>query len=390
MYEVGNYSKQLIFETNNLNMNLSFWELETYFQKVDFTIIGSGIVGLSTAYHLRKKYPEAKIIIIEKGMLPEGASTKNAGFACFGTLSEVLWYLESNSEEDVYKLVERRFKGLQKLRSLIPDEKMDYNQFGGYEIFRETDKELMEMSLSNLEKINSWLKPIFNENAYKKSNKNFGFDNTIGMIETDFEGHIHTGKMMKSFVELVISNQISILNNVEVTAMNDLNSEVELELNKQFTIKTKKVFLCTNAFTKKLMDLDVVPARAQVLVTKPILNLPFKGCFHMDEGFYYFRNIGNRVLFGGGRNLDLEGETTTEFGTTDLIQNQLERYLREIILPNHPFEIDHRWSGIMGMGEQRSPIVKQLSENVFCGVRLTGTGIAIGSIVGEELANLLD
>ncbi len=83
-------------------MNLSFWELETYFKNVDFTIIGSGIVGLSTAYHLRKKNPEAKIVIIEKGMLPEGASTKNAGFACFGTLSEVLWYLESHSEEEVY------------------------------------------------------------------------------------------------------------------------------------------------------------------------------------------------------------------------------------------------------------------------------------------------
>lgn len=371
-------------------MNLSFWELETYFRNVDFTIIGSGIVGLSTAYHLRKKYPESKIIIIEKGMLPEGASTKNAGFACFGTLSEVLWYLESNSEEEIYKLVERRFKGLQKLRSLIDDKKMDYNQLGGYEIFREKDKELMEVSLSNLDKINFWLKPIFNENVYRKSEKDFGFQNTIGMIETDFEGHIHTGKMMNSFVELVISNQISILNNLEVTAINDLNSGAEVELNHNFTIKTGKVFLCINAFAKKLVDLDVVPARAQILVTKPIQNLPFKGCFHMDEGFYYFRNIGNRVLFGGGRNLDLEGETTTEFGTTELIQNQLEIYLKEVILPNHPFEIDHRWSGIMGMGTQRNPIVKQLSDNIFCGVRLTGTGIAIGSLVGEELADLLD
>lgn len=371
-------------------MNLSFWELETYFRNVDFTIIGSGIVGLSTAYHLRLKHPNAKIIIIEKGRLPEGASTKNAGFACFGTLSEILWYLESNPEEEVYKLVEKRFKGLKKLRSLIPDKKMDYNQFGGYEIFRENDLELMETSLSNLDKINSWLKPIFNQNVFQKSDKNFGFNQTIGMVETEFEGHIHTGKMMKSFLELISSHQISILNNIEITAINDLNSEVELELNHQFTFKTGKVFLCTNAFTKKIYDLDVVPARAQVLVTKPIENLQLKGCFHMDEGFYYFRNVGNRVLFGGGRNLDLEGETTTEFGTTELIQNQLETYLREMILPNQKFEIDHRWSGIMGMGAQRNPIVKQLSENVYCGVRLTGTGIAIGSLVGEELADLVD
>lgn len=371
-------------------MNLSFWELETYFRNVDFTIIGSGIVGLSTAYHLRLKHPNAKIIIVEKGMLPEGASTKNAGFACFGTLSEILWYLESNSEEEVYKLVERRFKGLQKLRSLIPDEKMDYQELGGFEIFRENDKELMQKSLEGLNRINSRLKPIFKRNVFQKCDKTFGFNETIGMIETEFEGHIHTGKMMKSFVELVISNQISILNNVEVKSINDLNSEVEIELKNGFQFKSKKVLLCTNAFTSKLYDLDVVPARAQVLVTKPIENLKVKGCFHMDEGFYYFRNVGNRVLFGGGRNLDLEGETTTEFSTTKLIQNQLETYLREIILPGQKFEIEHRWSGIMGMGSKRNPIVKQLSENVFCGVRLTGTGIAIGSLVGEELAGLVD
>lgn len=109
----------------------------------------------------------------------------------------------------------------------------------------------------------------------------------------------------------------------------------------------------------------------------------------MDEGFYYFRNVGNRILFGGARNLDLEGETTTRFSTTELIQNQLEKYLREIILPNQNFEIEHRWSGIMGMGSKRNPIVQQLSENVYCGVRLTGTGIAIGSLVGEELAGMV-
>src|SRR5690606_27612289 len=273
-----------------------------------------------------------------------GASTKNAGFACFGTLSEILWYLESNSEEEVYKLVGRRFKGLQKLRSLIPDEKMDYHQFGGFEIFRKNDNELMQKSLEELDRINAWLNPIFKRNVFQKSDKNFGFNQTIGMIETEFEGHIHTGKMMKNFIKLAVSNDVSILNNMEVKSINDLNSEVENELENGFHFISKKVLLCTNAFTSKLYDLDVVPARAQVLVTKPIENLKVKGCFHMDEGFYYFRNIGNRVLFGGGRNLDLEGETTTEFSTTELIQNKLETYLREIILPEQKFEVEHRWS----------------------------------------------
>ena len=62
--------------------------------------------------------------------------------------------------------------------------------------------------------------------------------------------------------------------------------------------------------------------------------------------------------------------------------------LREVILPHTDFEIEHRWSGIMGVGQTKRPIVKQLSENLICGVRLGGMGIAIGSLVGKELADL--
>ncbi|MBX2953600.1 MAG: FAD-binding oxidoreductase [Leadbetterella sp.] len=371
-------------------MNLSHWERDVYFRNVDFVIIGSGIVGLSTAYHLRQKHPDAKILVLEKGMLPEGASTKNAGFACFGTLSEIIGYLKSNPEEEIYRLVERRYKGIQKLRALLGDDTIEYRQWGGFEIFRREDRDLMDHSLSRMQEINAWLHPIFREQVYRKSERAFGFGNTIGVIETPFEGQIHTGKMMRALMKRVVSADIAILNGVEVSRLYDNGSGVELELNPAFKLNCRKVFLCTNAFTRKLYDLEVVPARAQVLVTRPIPNLALKGCFHFDEGFYFFRNTGDRVLFGGGRNLDIEGETTTEFAVTKRIQEQLEVYLREIILPGQAFEIEHRWSGIMGMGPQRNPIVKRLSENVYCGVRLTGTGVAIGSLVGEELAGLAD
>ena len=68
-------------------MNLSYWELKTWFTNIDFAIVGSGIVGLNCALALRKKFPESKILILEKGILHQGASKKNAGFACFGSLS---------------------------------------------------------------------------------------------------------------------------------------------------------------------------------------------------------------------------------------------------------------------------------------------------------------
>jgi glycine/D-amino acid oxidase-like deaminating enzyme len=93
-------------------MHLSYWEYKSWFQNIDFTIIGSGIVGLHAALHLRKRFPESKILVIEKGSLPEGASTKNAGFACFGSLSEIVDDLKSQTPEEVFQLISKRWEGL--------------------------------------------------------------------------------------------------------------------------------------------------------------------------------------------------------------------------------------------------------------------------------------
>jgi glycine/D-amino acid oxidase-like deaminating enzyme len=150
----------------------------------------------------------------------------------------------------------------------------------------------------------------------------------------------------------------------------------------------RKLILATNGFAGSQTGLDVLPARAQVLITTPILNLKVKGSFHLDSGYYYFRNIGNRLLFGGGRNLDKAGETTEEFGETALIQEELERLLKDVILPDVDFRIEHRWSGIMGVGPQKKPIIQAISPNVVCGVRLSGMGVALGSHVGAQLAEM--
>ncbi len=85
---------------------LSYWERKTYFEEVDFLIIGAGIVGYSAALELREKYPHAKILILERGFLPSGASTKNAGFACFGSATELLDDLTRMDEDKVWSTVQ--------------------------------------------------------------------------------------------------------------------------------------------------------------------------------------------------------------------------------------------------------------------------------------------
>lgn len=369
-------------------MNYSYWELKEWFTNIDFTIVGSGIVGLNCALELKKNHPTAKILILEKGMLPQGASTKNAGFACFGSLSEIIDDLNSHTEEEVFNLVDQRQKGVQLLRTNLGDENIYFQQNKGFELCK--DQAFFEECISQKEKINQLLKPIFKADIFSISDNDFSFQKVHQQyIVNNFEGQIDTGKMAAELLLKVQKLGVKIVNNISVDGFAETRNQIEVKTDK-ITFKTAKLFIATNGFASQLLQENVQPARAQVLITKPIKNLHIKGTFHLDKGYYYFRNIDDRILFGGGRNLDFKNEETTEFGETAIIQNELEKILKETILPNTNFEIEHRWSGIMGVGNQKKAIVKQVSENVFCGVRLGGMGIAIGSLVGKELAELIE
>lgn len=369
-------------------MNLSFWEQQSWLNNIDYTIIGSGIVGLNAALEIKKTFPESNVMILERGFLPNGASTKNAGFACFGSLSEILDDLDHQSEEKVVNLVKKRLAGLELLRQIVGDRQMDYQVWGGYEFFTEEDDASQAYCISRMPEVNELLHPVFHQDVFTTCENKFQFGKIREpLIYNKFEGQINTGKMMECLLKKVYSAGVRILNNVEVESFEDKNGLVEITTDK-FQMHSKKLLIASNGFASQFGISGVKPARAQVLVTKPIPDLRIKGTFHIDKGFYYFRNIDNRILFGGGRNLDLRGEETTDMAQTELIQNRLEDILRFTILPDTSFEIDQRWSGIMGVGDTKAPILKNLSANVVCGVRLGGMGVAIGSITGRELAEL--
>lgn len=370
---------------------LSYWEREQFINKPDFCIVGSGIVGLTSALFLKRKNPQSEVIIVEKGFLPDGASTKNAGFCCFGSVSELVDDFEKWPKVEVLVLAEKRFQGLVLLRNLLGSEAMEYESLGGYEVFRSNSD--FEKYFTQAEQLNKDFNSSIGKQVYSNASNqinDFGFKGVVGMIKNNFEGQVNTGKMIQALLDLVKASGVKIFFGLEVKSFEDSKNNVVVHTSNDFEFTCGKLIVTTNGFAKQLLPkLDVKPARAQVLITKPIQGLKFKGSFHYDQGYYYFRNVGNRVLFGGGRNLDFEKEETFEGGLTTLVQSKLEELLSKVILPETKFEIDMRWSGIMGVGSEKKTIVKQVSENVFCGVRMGGMGVALGSLVGREICELV-
>ncbi|MBS1652081.1 MAG: FAD-binding oxidoreductase [Bacteroidetes bacterium] len=372
-----------------INNIFSYWELKHYFNVYDLIVVGGGIVGLSTAISAKKTNPNLKILILERGVLPNGASTKNAGFACFGSPSELLSDLKKSESNLVWETVAMRYKGLLLLRKRLGDKNIDYKAYGGYEIF--FNKHSFEECADSIEDLNKSINDtIGKKDCYKIVKQNtLNFKGVYGIIKNCYEGQIDTSLMMRNLKKLSENLDIETLTGIEVKGLTNVQNRVIIKTNFA-DFYSKKVVVAVNGFAKDLLKIkDVEPARAQVLITEPLLNLKIKGAFHFNEGYYYFRNINNRILFGGGRNLDFKTEKTSKIELNNVIQNKLDFYLKDVILPNYKFKIAHRWAGVMGVGSEKKPIINHFSNNIVAAVRMGGMGVAIGSMVGELAAKKL-
>ncbi|MEQ8471917.1 MAG: FAD-dependent oxidoreductase [Marinoscillum sp.] len=367
---------------------LSFWERESLL-KYDVIIVGAGITGLSTAASLKEKHPDLDVLILERGTLPSGASTKNAGFACFGSISELVNDRKVLGDVKMVNLVKRRWDGLQKTITRLGAAKIGLEQKGGYELLSASNAH----HLHDIPKVNDLLSvqfenPVFQEVPSKL--RDFRFGKTSHLVYNPYEAQLNTGELIRSLWTYCSQLGVKILTGTSVSSIEQKEQFVTITSG-ALHFSAKAIALCTNAFSQGLIKekLDIAPGRGMVMLIKPETSLPFEGTFHYEEGYYYFRDFNGKIIFGGGRNIAIDEEQTSEFGINEKIEKKLLEDLRAVIIPGIDFEVEMKWSGIMAFGASKEPIIRQLDKRTYLGARLGGMGVALGSLVGEEIATMI-
>lgn len=368
----------------------SFWESPS--TSFDIVIIGGGFLGSWTAYELSKER-KLSIAVIESSTLSRGASTNNAGFACFGSASELLSDINFLGEKKSLEITNKRLNGIKKIRSVLGDSAISFDNCGGYEIFFDYDTVPSE---DTIQQLNELLQSSLSIHPFRFLSTNEilsqGFSNNVKTaIANPHEGSIHPVKALEALHSLAKYNGVQFFFNTTFQAYNAINSRISvISAGVEDTIITKKVIHCTNAFSHYG---DIVPGRGQVLLTSVIESLPFRGTFHYDEGYVYFRNVdskeGRRILLGGGRNKDFSTEESTAFESNPTIMNYLQDFLSSILPTSTDFSIEKTWTGIMGFSKDKLPIVQQLNNNEFLGFACNGMGVALTPIISEEIAALV-
>ncbi|GAC1601436.1 MAG: FAD-dependent oxidoreductase [Hymenobacter sp.] len=374
--------------------NLSYWEHQSFFGPAEVAIIGAGLVGLSAALYLKQRRPAWRVVVLERGPLPSGASTKNAGFACFGSISELL---EQEQRGDLQAVVAARCTGLARLRELVGDAALDFQPVGGYELFRHEEAALAAECRSRIGYFNDLLAPVVGHartfrDASAEAGR-FGFRGVGTLLKNECEGSLDAGRIMRALLARAWAADVPVLTNCAVEAVETTANNHRLRLANGASLAAGQVLLATNAFATELLPgLAVTPGRGQVLVTEPLPGVHLPGTFHYDRGYAYFRQLpDHRVLLGGGRNLDFAAEATTAPGLTEAVQAYLENLLHDVVLPGRRPRIDYRWSGVMGFGPALAPLIDWARPGVLAAVRCNGMGVAMGADTGwraaEKLAN---
>lgn len=373
-------------------MHLSYWEQDGLLE-ADCIVVGAGLIGLQTALELRALAPAARILVLERGALPAGASSRNAGFACFGSLTELLHDIDTLGTDAALALVEQRWRGLQRLRSRVGDAAVEYEALGGYEVLTAAHLPALE----RIDEVNQLLAPLFGAPVFRADRQGVqraGFGPSArALVVNPHEGQLHSGRLMDVLLRQVAAAGVRIHTGMQVSAVHEAGSRVEVHAESAthaLVLRAAGVALCTNGLLDQLVPgCGIRPARGQVLVTEPVPGLAWRGSFHMDQGYIYFRNLGNRVLLGGARNVDLAGEASAEMTITEPIQRRLEQLLQDTLLPGRETRVAMRWAGIMGFSEHKQAVVRRVSPRVVIGFGCNGMGVALGADVAARTAALL-
>lgn len=368
----------------------SYWEHKG-FGNADWVVVGAGLVGLQSARRIKETFPNSRVMVFDEHAVGNAASLRNAGFACFGSAGEMLDEINRTSEMDAVALYEKRYLGIQNLLNRYGSQKIGFESSGGLEVFSLSDSDEAQKVISGLNELNGLLKSVHGEVSFElKDTTATGMQVLSEGVFAPLEGGLQSHLLYHVVRQDALASGVEIYEGLQVLDWEDHPELVRVHLNNGMRIDCQRLLICTNGFSRRLIsDLAVAPARGQVFVTQLFDELPFKGIYHANMGYIYFRELGNRLLIGGARNLDFVGESTMEMEVTDAFRIYLKNYLETVVLPGKEVSFDYEWSGVMGMDENRNPIVGWHSNRVCLAVRMGGMGVALSSWVADEVVRVV-
>ena len=156
-------------------------------------------------------------------------------------------------------------------------------------------------------------------------------------------------------------------------------------------VRAKHVIVTVDGGLERLLpelSTRVRSARLQMLATEPTTEISLPRPVYARWGYdYWQQRPDGAIALGGGRDLGGESEWTANATPTAVVQDALERRLRDSLGVQAP--ITHRWAATVGYTQDGMPVVTEVRPGVWAVGGYSGTGNVIGALMGRGIARWL-
>jgi gamma-glutamylputrescine oxidase len=341
-------------------------------ESVDVAIVGGGVTGLSCARALASA--GTRVRVIEARRAGTGASGRNGGFALRGTAAAY----DQAPLRDVVRATE---EALVRLSALAGDA---FRPVGSLRVAASEDE--LEAVLAEGDALAADGFAVERREPAQLPPAVAPW--ALGGIFHPGDGALDQGAWIRRLAALTDEAGAALAEDTRALGIDGTSVATD-----RGAVTAETVLVATDGYTDGLLpelDAAIASVRGQVVATAPlgadVLPCPLYGRW----GFDYAQQLRDgRIVAGGRRDLDLDGETGREEATNDLIQGGLEAYLAE--LTGGVPEITHRWAGIMGFTDDLLPLVGPLPgrDSVWVSAGYSGHGNVLGFACGEAVASAL-
>jgi glycine/D-amino acid oxidase-like deaminating enzyme len=379
-------NSSIYWENQNNEYNISKSEIkETY----DVTIVGGGITGLSTAYHLNT---DKKILIIDKGNIGYGGSNRNGGFCCLGGTKLSFSEIDSKyGRGDLEKFFDIQKSAINLVENLLNKEVNNKNKG---EITYYFNSIQFEKDLRELEKY----KKILNINYEKlnisslKQRRQF-ISGTIGAIKMNYGYGINPKDLVCDLINKIRKkDNVDFLENTEIDSIEKKDKSFVIEL-PTGRIKSKKIVIATNGYlnNRKISSRiykNIIPALSNILVTEPVKENFFNDwktnilCADNKKLLHYFRLLEDgRILFGGRG-----GHSYYNTSTYRLI---LENDFKSMFPEFNGIKFEYFWRGLVGVTYDKIAHIGN-NDDKYYAYGYNGNGVSLSTYFGKIMAEIID
>jgi glycine/D-amino acid oxidase-like deaminating enzyme len=363
--------------------------------EADVAIIGAGITGLSAACHLKARFPDLAVVVLERDRVGSGASGRSSGALTDVPERRWAYKLAKDGEQETRRAAAFQRSGVETVLSLIREGQIDCDLGSpGY-------------LMLGLERHIPFLKR--EAEAMQRFGRQGRFltrDEVKTFVRQDFyRAGVHApaywlnpGRYVRGLARLALRRGARIFEQAAVRKVRP-GHPTQLRLSGGGEVQAGTVVLATNGYTSKLgfFRRRVFPVHTCAVATEPLSpaeldSLGWEG----RQVIFEAAQTGHTLFLTPDDRLVCRGTTHYHFhdGLEPPDLTRVEARLTEAIHQRFPqlgpVRISHRWSGVLGMTRWFYPAIGRLTgkgETLY-GIGYSGHGIAYATLAGRLVTEM--